>query len=38
MCRRGLEWLYRLLSQPQRFFRMLALPRFVLKVLAQGRS
>lgn len=38
MCRRGLEWLYRLFSQPQRFFRMLALPRFVLKVLAQGRS
>ena len=29
----GLEWLYRLLKQPQRALRMLALPRFVLKVL-----
>lgn len=36
MRRRGLEWLYRLLSQPQRLLRMLALPRFVLKVLAGG--
>ena len=26
----GLEWLYRLLCQPSRFIRMLALPRFVL--------
>ena len=30
----GLEWLYRLLCQPTRFVRMLALPRFVLRVLA----
>lgn len=29
----GLEWLYRLLSQPSRFWRMLALPKFVLCVL-----
>lgn len=29
----GLEWLYRLMIQPQRIFRMLALPRFVLKVI-----
>ena len=29
----GLEWLYRLLKQPHRALRMLALPRFVLKVL-----
>ncbi len=33
MQRANLEWLYRLLSQPQRAVRMLALPRFVLKVL-----
>ena len=30
----GLEWLYRLLCQPERFLRMLALPRFVLKVIS----
>ncbi len=30
----GLEWLYRLLCQPSRFVRMLALPRFVARVLA----
>lgn len=29
----GLEWLYRLLCQPSRFIRMLALPRFVLAVM-----
>ena len=29
----GLEWLYRLLCQPTRFVRMLALPRFVLAVM-----
>lgn len=29
----GLEWLYRLARQPQRFVRMLALPRFVVAVL-----
>ena len=29
----SLEWLYRLLQQPQRFLRMLALPQFVLRVL-----
>lgn len=28
-----LEWLFRLLSQPSRFVRMLALPRFVLRVM-----
>jgi len=38
MCRLGLEWLYRFLTQPQRLFRMLALPRFAVKVLVQGRS
>ncbi len=39
--RLGLEWLYRLIHQPWRWRRMLALPRFVLAVLAQklgGRS
>jgi N-acetylglucosaminyldiphosphoundecaprenol N-acetyl-beta-D-mannosaminyltransferase len=37
----GLEWLYRLLREPNRFQRQLALPRFVVLVLAQalrGRS
>lgn len=30
----GLEWFFRLMMQPQRGFRMLALPRFVFRVLA----
>ena len=30
----GLEWLYRLIKEPRRFFRMLDLPRFVFAVLA----
>ena len=29
----GLEWSYRLMRQPSRFFRMLALPRFVVRIL-----
>lgn len=33
MQRAGLEWLFRLLCQPKRLIRMLALPRFMLKVL-----
>ena len=33
MQRSNLEWLYRLLCQPQRAIRMLALPRFVLHVV-----
>jgi N-acetylglucosaminyldiphosphoundecaprenol N-acetyl-beta-D-mannosaminyltransferase len=33
----GLEWLHRLGHQPWRWRRMLALPRFVLRVLAQPR-
>ncbi len=37
MIRLGLEWLYRLLLQPSRWMRMLALPRFALRVLLQGR-
>lgn len=29
----GLEWFYRLMKEPKRFFRMLALPKFMLTVL-----
>ena len=32
----GLEWLYRLIREPNRFRRQLALPRFVILVLAQA--
>jgi N-acetylglucosaminyldiphosphoundecaprenol N-acetyl-beta-D-mannosaminyltransferase len=38
MRERGLEWLHRLGRQPWRWRRMLALPRFVLRVLAQPRG
>ena len=34
----GLEWLYRLLKQPSRFIRMLALPKFGLTVLFNGKK
>lgn len=37
-CKHGIEWLYRLLKQPSRFVRMLALPKFGLKVILKGRS
>ena len=33
----GLEWLYRLISQPSRAKRMLDIPRFVLAVVKRGR-
>lgn len=33
MQRASLEWLYRLMMQPQRFIRMLALPKFAVKVI-----
>lgn len=33
----GLEWLYRLLKQPSRFIRMLALPKFGLTVFFRGK-
>lgn len=33
-CRAGLEWLYRLLKQPKRIGRMMAIPQFMLKVFA----
>jgi N-acetylglucosaminyldiphosphoundecaprenol N-acetyl-beta-D-mannosaminyltransferase len=38
MRRCQLEWLGRLLREPRRWRRMLALPKFVLKVLAYGRE
>lgn len=34
----GLEWLYRLLKQPSRFIRMLALPKFGFTVLFHGKK
>lgn len=34
----NIEWLYRLLSQPSRWKRMLVLPQFALKVLAMKRK
>jgi N-acetylglucosaminyldiphosphoundecaprenol N-acetyl-beta-D-mannosaminyltransferase len=36
--RLNLEWLYRLIAQPWRWRRQLALPRFIWAVLKQGRS
>ena len=33
----GLEWLYRLLKQPSRFVRMLALPKFLLGTVFFGK-
>lgn len=37
MQKAGLEWMYRLMKQPWRIGRMMALPRFVLRVLSGGR-
>ncbi len=37
-CSLGLEWLYRLIKQPSRIFRMSALPKFVLTVVTKGSS
>lgn len=37
MQKSGLEWLYRLVKQPWRIGRMMALPRFVLRVLSGGK-
>jgi bacterial polymer biosynthesis proteins, WecB/TagA/CpsF family len=34
----GLEWLYRLLKEPKRAFRMIALPKFGLFVLFRGKK
>jgi N-acetylglucosaminyldiphosphoundecaprenol N-acetyl-beta-D-mannosaminyltransferase len=38
MQERGVEWLWRLLNQPWRWRRMLALPRFVWLVMRESRS
>lgn len=38
MQRLGLEWLYRLYREPWRWRRMLALPRFAIKVILKGRA
>ncbi len=38
MQRMGLEWLYRLFSEPSRFRRMLALPAFVRMVIRSGEQ
>ena len=37
-CKLGLEWFYRLVKEPWRFKRMLALPKFGFTVLLKGRS
>ena len=37
-CKHGLEWFYRLMKQPSRAGRMLALPKFGLTVLLKGRK
>ena len=34
----GIEWLYRLIKQPSRFIRMLALPKFGFTVLIHGKK
>ncbi|NLM51178.1 MAG: WecB/TagA/CpsF family glycosyltransferase [Clostridiaceae bacterium] len=34
----GLEWLYRLIKQPSRFFRMLSLPKFLITVIFKGKK
>ena len=31
----NIEWLYRLIKQPSRFIRMLALPRFLIRVILE---
>lgn len=37
-CKLGLEWFYRLLKEPWRFMRMMALPKFALTVLMHGKK
>lgn len=36
-CDLGFEWLYRLIKQPSRIFRMMALPKFALTVIFKGK-
>ena len=38
MRQRGLEWLHRLSREPWRWRRMLALPRFVIRVMREGKT
>jgi N-acetylglucosaminyldiphosphoundecaprenol N-acetyl-beta-D-mannosaminyltransferase len=38
MRERGLEWLHRLSREPWRWRRMLALPRFVFRVMREDRA
>lgn len=37
-CNHGLEWFYRLMKQPSRFMRMMALPKFAITVLLKGKK
>ncbi|MBE6872161.1 MAG: WecB/TagA/CpsF family glycosyltransferase [Ruminococcaceae bacterium] len=37
-CRFGLEWLYRLICQPWRIKRMMALPKYILRVIFRGKN
>ena len=37
-CNHGLEWFYRLMKQPSRFMRMLALQKFAITVLLKGKK
>ena len=34
-CKLGLEWFYRLITQPTRIKRMMRLPKFAIKVLKE---
>ena len=34
----GLEWLYRLIKEPKRFWRMLSLPKFAITILLKGKK
>lgn len=36
-CDLGFEWLYRLIKEPKRIFRMMALPKFALTVIFKGK-
>lgn len=36
-CNLGLEWFYRLMKEPWRFMRMMALPKFAMTVLFKGK-
>jgi len=38
LCKLNLEWFYRLIKQPKRFFRMLSLPKFLFTVIFKGNK